>query len=164
MKTVWYKIKSSVWWLVSLVVLSIGMLWFLYNLVRPTENKAEFMENAQTKVHTAIKENEIRAKLEKDKIGAIKKIYDQKLKETKEVMEFYDEWGLNNKYDKDMVDWNYTGPKETSEVDELKAQISSFKDQIKSLSESKKVQKILKKQHILLKIQEHYQLVMLKNK
>ena len=39
-----------------------------------------------------------------------------KLKETKEVMEFYDEWGLNNKYDKDMVDWNYTGPKETSEV------------------------------------------------
>ena len=39
-----------------------------------------------------------------------------KLKETKEVMEFYDEWGLNNKYDQDMLDWNYTGPKETSEV------------------------------------------------
>ena len=39
-----------------------------------------------------------------------------KLKETKEVMEFYDEWGLNNKYDKDMLNWNYTGPKETSEV------------------------------------------------
>jgi len=87
MKTVWYKIKSSVWWLVSLVVLSIGMLWFLYNLVRPTENKTEFMENAQTKVQTAIKENEIRAKLEKDKIGAIKKIYDQKLKETKEIQD-----------------------------------------------------------------------------
>jgi hypothetical protein len=45
------------------------------------------MENAQTKVHTAIKENEIRAKLEKDKIGAIKKIYDQKLKETKEIQD-----------------------------------------------------------------------------
>ena len=87
MKTVWYKIKSSVWWLVSFVVLSIGMLWFLYNLVRPTENKTEFMENAQTKVQTAIKENEIRAKLEKDKIGAIKKIYDQKLKETKEIQD-----------------------------------------------------------------------------
>ena len=39
-----------------------------------------------------------------------------KLKETKEVMEFYNEWGINNKYDKDMVDWNYTGPKETTEV------------------------------------------------
>ena len=39
-----------------------------------------------------------------------------KLKETKEVMDFYDEWGLDNKYDQDMVDWNYTGPKETAEV------------------------------------------------
>ena len=39
-----------------------------------------------------------------------------KLKETKEVMDFYDEWGLDNKYDKDMFEWNYTGPKETVEV------------------------------------------------
>ncbi len=39
-----------------------------------------------------------------------------KLKKTEEVMKYYDEWGEKNKYDKDMVDWNYTGPKETSEV------------------------------------------------
>ncbi len=39
-----------------------------------------------------------------------------KLKKTDEVMKYYDEWGEENKYDKDMVDWNYTGPKETSEV------------------------------------------------
>ena len=39
-----------------------------------------------------------------------------KLKKTDEVMEYYDECGKNNKYDQDMVDWNYTGPKETSEV------------------------------------------------
>ena len=39
-----------------------------------------------------------------------------KLKTTKEVMDYYDEWGVKNKYDKDMVDWNYTGPKETVEV------------------------------------------------
>ena len=31
-------------------------------------------------------------------------------------MRYYDEWGEGNKYDKDMVDWNYTGPKETTEV------------------------------------------------
>ena len=36
-----------------------------------------------------------------------------KLKTTEEVMKYYDEWGRKNKYDKDMVDWNYTGPKET---------------------------------------------------
>ena len=39
-----------------------------------------------------------------------------KLKKTDEVMKYYDEWGKENKYDKDMVDWNYTGPKETTEV------------------------------------------------
>ena len=39
-----------------------------------------------------------------------------KLKKTDEVMKYYDEWGEGNKYDKDMVDWNYTGPKETSEI------------------------------------------------
>ena len=39
-----------------------------------------------------------------------------KLKETNEVMKYYDEWGENNKYDKDMENWNYTGPKETSSV------------------------------------------------
>ena len=39
-----------------------------------------------------------------------------KLKKTYEVMKYYDEWGEGNKYDQDMVDWNYTGPKETSEV------------------------------------------------
>ena len=39
-----------------------------------------------------------------------------KLKKTDEVMKYYDDWGQENKYDKDMLDWNYTGPKETSEV------------------------------------------------
>tara|TARA_B100000700_G_C14740259_1_gene712663 strand:- start:56 stop:685 length:630 start_codon:yes stop_codon:yes gene_type:complete len=39
-----------------------------------------------------------------------------KLKTTKEVMEYYDEWGIGNKYDKDMKNWNYTGPKESSEI------------------------------------------------
>ena len=39
-----------------------------------------------------------------------------KLKTTDEVMKYYDEWGTNNKYDKDMVEWDYTGPKETVET------------------------------------------------
>jgi len=36
-----------------------------------------------------------------------------KLKTTDEVMEFYNEWGDHDKYNKDMVNWDYTGPKET---------------------------------------------------
>ena len=39
-----------------------------------------------------------------------------KLKTTDEVMKYYDEWGENNKYDKDMIEWNYTGPKETVKI------------------------------------------------
>ena len=39
-----------------------------------------------------------------------------KLKTTEEVMKYYDEWGTNNKYDQDMIDWDYTGPKETVET------------------------------------------------
>ena len=39
-----------------------------------------------------------------------------KLKTTNEVMKYYDVWGIKNKYDQDMVDWNYTGPKESVNV------------------------------------------------
>ena len=39
-----------------------------------------------------------------------------KLKTTEEVMKYYDEWGTNNKYDQDMIEWDYTGPKETVEI------------------------------------------------
>ena len=39
-----------------------------------------------------------------------------KLKTTDEVMKYYDDWGDKDKYNKDMVDWNYTGPKETAET------------------------------------------------
>ena len=39
-----------------------------------------------------------------------------KLKTTDEVMRFYDDWGIKNKYDQDMIDWKYSGPKETVET------------------------------------------------
>jgi len=39
-----------------------------------------------------------------------------KLRTTDEVMKYYDEWGDKDKYNKDMVNWNYTGPKETAQV------------------------------------------------
>ena len=39
-----------------------------------------------------------------------------KLKTTDEVMRYYDDWGVKNKYDQDMVDWKYSGPKETVEI------------------------------------------------
>ena len=86
-KALWYNIKSSAWSLAFLVVVVIGLAWFVYNILRPTENKTKYLEGVQGKINTAIKENQIRAKLEKDKIGAVKKIYDQKLEETKEIQD-----------------------------------------------------------------------------
>ena len=39
-----------------------------------------------------------------------------KLESSEEVMKYYDEWGKKDKYNRDMIDWNYTGPKETVDV------------------------------------------------
>jgi len=37
-----------------------------------------------------------------------------KLKTTEDIMQHYDKWG--DKYDKDMIEWNYTGPQETVNI------------------------------------------------
>ncbi len=85
MNWLWLKIKQGAWKVILAVVVVIGMVFFLYNIIRPTKDKTRLLEGVQTKVATAIKENEIRATLEKDKIGAIKKIYDRKIKDTKKI-------------------------------------------------------------------------------
>ena len=36
-----------------------------------------------------------------------------KLKTSEELLKYYQDWADNNKYNKDMVDWNYTAPQET---------------------------------------------------
>ena len=44
----------------------------------------------------------------------IDKVPIYKLKTTEDIMKHYDMWG--DKYDKDMVEWNYTGPQETVNI------------------------------------------------
>ena len=39
-----------------------------------------------------------------------------KLKTSKELLQYYQGWADNNKYNKDMVDWNYTAPQETVSI------------------------------------------------
>ena len=48
------------------------------------------------------------------KKDVIDKVPIYKLKTTKDIMKHYDKWG--DKYDKDMVEWNYTGPQETVNI------------------------------------------------
>jgi|TARA_R110002012_G_C11340644_1_gene578261 hypothetical protein len=85
MNWLWIKVKQGAWKIIlaAVAVAAIGI--FLYNLVRPSEDRTKLLADTQTNIKTAIKENEIRATLEKDKIGAIKKIYDRKLGETKKI-------------------------------------------------------------------------------
>ena len=87
MNWVWIKIKQGAWKLILVSVIILGLVAFLYNLIRPNKDRSPLLEGVQTNVLTAIKENEIRATLEKDKIGAIKKIYDRKIKDTKKIEE-----------------------------------------------------------------------------
>ena len=46
----------------------------------------------------------------------ISKLDIYKIKEPEELLKYYQDWTDNNKYNKDMVDWNYTAPQETVSV------------------------------------------------
>ena len=46
----------------------------------------------------------------------INKLDIYKIKTSKELLKYYQNWTSNNKYNKDMVDWNYTAPQETVSV------------------------------------------------
>ena len=46
----------------------------------------------------------------------INKLPIYKLQSPKEILKYYKNWSDNNKYNKDMIEWNYTAPKETVNV------------------------------------------------
>ena len=46
----------------------------------------------------------------------IEKLDIYKLKTPGQLLKYYQDWTNNNKYNKDMVDWNYTAPQETVSV------------------------------------------------
>ena len=48
------------------------------------------------------------------KNDAIDKLDIYKIKKSEELLKYYQDWTSNNKYNKDMVEWNYTAPKKTA--------------------------------------------------
>jgi len=46
----------------------------------------------------------------------INKLPIYKLQSPEEILKYYKDWSDNNKYNKDMIEWNYTAPKETVNV------------------------------------------------
>jgi uncharacterized membrane protein len=85
MKWLWYRIKSGWWKLVLGFVVLASLLIYFYRLLRPMEDKVKYLEAIKTEATAALKENELRGRLEKDKIGAIKGVFESRLKDTKKI-------------------------------------------------------------------------------
>ena len=85
MKQLWYKVKSGWWNLVLGVVVLASLLIYFYRLLRPTEDKLEYLEAIKTEATAALRESELRGRLEKDKIGAIKEVFEGRLEDTRKM-------------------------------------------------------------------------------
>jgi len=85
MKWLWYKAKE-LWWKVVLGIIFLGaLLIYFYRLLKPADDKVDYLEAIKTEATAALKENELRGRLEKDKIGAIKNIFETRLKNTRKI-------------------------------------------------------------------------------
>jgi|TARA_E500000331_G_C17029931_1_gene614709 hypothetical protein len=85
MKWLWYKTKSGWWKLVLGVVVLASLLIYFYRLLKPADDRIEYLETIKTEATAALKESELRGRLEKDKIGAIKVVFEGRLKDTKKI-------------------------------------------------------------------------------
>jgi hypothetical protein len=62
-----------------------ALLIYFYRLLKPADDKVDYLEAIKTEATAALKENELRGRLEKDKIGAIKNIFETRLESTKKI-------------------------------------------------------------------------------
>ena len=85
MKWLWYKTKSGWWKFVLGVVVLASLLIYFYRLLKPAYDRVEYLEAINTEATAALKENELRGRLEKDKIGAVKQVFESRLKDTKKI-------------------------------------------------------------------------------
>ena len=85
MKLLWYKLKSGWWNLVLGFVVLASLLIYFYRLLKPSDDKIEYLEAIKAEATVALKENELRGRLEKDKIGAIKGVFESRLEDTKKI-------------------------------------------------------------------------------
>tara|TARA_R100000008_G_C3495461_1_gene120899 strand:- start:217 stop:531 length:315 start_codon:yes stop_codon:yes gene_type:complete len=85
MKWIWYKLKSGWWRLVLGVVVVASLLIYFYRLLRPTEDKIQYLEVIKTEATLALKESQLRGRMEKDKIGAVKSVFRNRLRDTERI-------------------------------------------------------------------------------
>jgi len=85
MKRIWYWLKSSWWKLVLGFVVLASLLIYFYRLLKPTDDKIEYLEAIKTEATVALKESQLRGRLEKDKIGAVKSVFQNRLRDTEKI-------------------------------------------------------------------------------
>ena len=66
MKSIWYKLKSGWWKFVLGFVILASLLIYFYRLLKPSDDKVEYLETIKAEATAALKETELRGRLEKD--------------------------------------------------------------------------------------------------
>ena len=85
MKRLWYKLKSGWWKFVLGFVILASLLIYFYRLLKPSDDRVEYLETIKTEATLALKEAELRGRLEKDKIGAVKSVFQNRLRDTEKI-------------------------------------------------------------------------------
>ena len=85
MKRLWYKLKSGWWKFVLGFVVLASLLIYFYRLLKPADDRVEYLETIKTEATLALKEAELRGRLEKDKIGAVKSVFQNRLRDTEKI-------------------------------------------------------------------------------
>ena len=85
MKRLWYKLKSGWWKFVLGFVILASLLIYFYRLLKPADDRVEYLETIKTEATLALKEAELRGRLEKDKIGAVKSVFQNRLRDTEKI-------------------------------------------------------------------------------
>jgi len=67
------------------VVVLASLLIYFYRLLKPADDKLEYLEAIKTEATVALKESELRGRLEKDRIGAVKSVFESRLKDTEKI-------------------------------------------------------------------------------
>jgi len=85
MISLWYKSKE-LWWKLALGIIFIcGLLVYFYRLLKPADNNLGYLDTIKIEATSALKENELHGRLEKDKIGAVKNIFKSRLEDTRKI-------------------------------------------------------------------------------
>ena len=62
-----------------------SLLIYFYRLLKPADDRIEYLEAIKTEATVALKESQLRGRMEKDKIGAVKSVFENRLKDTEKI-------------------------------------------------------------------------------